>query len=89
VLDCIKIDYSEEEEQMLVEEAPKEDEPESRDVEVFNLFQDVNKANVCQVTQVPVFFRIKFTAKTKLSLVGFELLSRSFPATKWGKGYYI
>jgi len=92
---CIKVECSSEDEEKLTclsisnhqpmpveKPPPAEDKPCSRGVAVIDLFQGVNnKANVCQLTQVPVFFRVRFRAKTKLNLVGFELLSRSFAPT--------
>jgi hypothetical protein len=87
-LDYIQVDSSEEEQvlsqPMEVEEAPKEDEP---DVVVFDLYQDVTKAKLGHITQAPVNFKVKFTAKTKVCLVGLELLSRDFAANKWAKRY--
>jgi hypothetical protein len=92
VLDCIHVDSSEEEEEkcttdqlMQVEEAPVEDEPESVEVEVFDLFQYGIEANVCHVQQVPVFFKVRFTAKTKLSLVGVLKENIALKVKIWSK----
>jgi len=92
VLDYIQVDSSSEEEKeeqvpsesMQIEEAPKEDKP---DVMVFDLYQDVTKAKLCRITQAPVNFKVKFTAKTKVCLVGLEMLSRDSVANKWAKRY--
>jgi hypothetical protein len=92
VLDCIQIDSSseeDEEEQVLnqpmeVEKAPEED---KLDMVAFDLFPDVTKAKLCHITQAPVNFKVNFTAKTKVCLLGIELLSRDFASTKWSKRY--
>jgi hypothetical protein len=66
---------------MLLENPPA---AESTDLVVFDLFEDDVEAKFCYVSNVPVFFAVHFTAETRISLVGFELFSRSSAPNKCG-----
>lgn len=50
-------------------------------VEAFALYPDAEEVNICQVQEVPIFFKLSFEAKTDLCFAGIELLSKSAAMT--------